>query len=165
MNYPRTNYEMTETDYNEIINACKPVPMIMLQCGTPDSPQENANRAWDRLGKKMGFDYMTVQPSDKGKLFFTAIPSETESARKERLLKEAEDEKNLRIGRLEEDILTKQCELEILLGDIIFDMDGDKITCARKDFTNLQECPCGFGDTNREAYIDLLDQEEKESTT
>jgi hypothetical protein len=48
-------YEMTERDYDQLIEACKPVPMIALQCGTPASPQENANSAWKKLGEKMGF--------------------------------------------------------------------------------------------------------------
>ena len=69
----RTNYEMTEEDLKVILEACKPVPMIMLQCGTPRSPQENANAAWRALGEKMGFDHMTVKPNGKGPRFFTAI--------------------------------------------------------------------------------------------
>lgn len=47
---------MTEGDLNRILDACKPVAVI-----TGNSPQENANLAWAELGKRMGFDYMTVQ--------------------------------------------------------------------------------------------------------
>ncbi len=65
---------MTQEDLNIILNACKPVPMIMLQCGTPPSQQEMANNAWKALGKKMGFDYMTVEPTGEGNRFFSAIP-------------------------------------------------------------------------------------------
>jgi len=68
-------FEMTEQDLEEILEACKPVPMIMQQCGMPSSPQENANRAWKRLGEKYGFDYMTVEPSGKGQRFFSAVPT------------------------------------------------------------------------------------------
>ena len=53
MNYPRTEYEMTQEDYDKIIKACSPVPMIMLHIGTPRSQQENANDAWAELGKRM----------------------------------------------------------------------------------------------------------------
>ena len=38
----RKEYEMTQEDFDRLLNACKPVPMIALQCGTPRSPQENA---------------------------------------------------------------------------------------------------------------------------
>ena len=38
------------------------------------SPQKNANRAWCALGNELGFDGMSVQPSDRGKRFFTAVP-------------------------------------------------------------------------------------------
>lgn len=66
-------YEMTEEDLQAILDACKPTPCIMLQCGMPRSPQENANDAWEKLGRKMGFDYMTVRPiPSKGNRFFTA---------------------------------------------------------------------------------------------
>ena len=70
----RIAYEMTEKDYEQLLAACKPVPMIMLQCGTPPSPQQNANRAWRNLGEKMGFDYMSVRPSsDNNPRKFTAV--------------------------------------------------------------------------------------------
>lgn len=69
----RQEYEMSEDDLNAILESCKPVPLIMLQCGNPPSQQENANRAWKILGDKMGFDHMTVEPSGKGQRFFTAI--------------------------------------------------------------------------------------------
>lgn len=67
-------YEMSETDLNELLTACRPVPLIALNCGMPSGPQENANQAWKRLGDKMGFEHMTVSPSPKGDRFFTATP-------------------------------------------------------------------------------------------
>ena len=77
----RKTYTMTQEQYDRIIEACKPVPMIMLQCGEPASQQENANRAWKALGDEMGFDYMTVEPiSADRKLEFTAIPINKEQA-------------------------------------------------------------------------------------
>jgi hypothetical protein len=69
----RIEYEMTQDQYNKLLEACKPVSMIMLQCGTPSSPQENANRAWALLGDEMGFDFMTVKPVPNKQRFFTAI--------------------------------------------------------------------------------------------
>jgi len=68
----RVNYEMTAADLSALLDAMKPVPMIMLQCGAPRSVQENANAAWARLGEKMGFDPMTVQPNGRGDRFFSA---------------------------------------------------------------------------------------------
>lgn len=68
------NYEMTQADLDVLLAAMRPVPLIMLQCGMPPSPQENANAAWKRLGERMGFDYMTAQPNGKGDRFFSAAP-------------------------------------------------------------------------------------------
>lgn len=113
--YPRTNYEMTEEDLKEILAACKPVPMIMLQCGTPSSPQENANRAWRQLGEKMGFDSDTVQPiAGKGNRFFSAVPSETKIQKEERLEREAKEKRLSEIKRLEDEIADRQKKLDEL---------------------------------------------------
>ena len=70
---------MTQEDLDVLIKASQPVVMVMLQCGTPASPQENANEAWRKLGEKMGFDSMIVKPSDKGNRFFRAqeVPKAT----------------------------------------------------------------------------------------
>lgn len=69
----RREFEMTEADLKGLLEACRSVPMIALQCGEPPSPQESANRAWCALGDRMGFDGMSVEPSSKGQRFFTAI--------------------------------------------------------------------------------------------
>ena len=45
--------------------------------------------------------------------------------------------------------------------EFIFGIDGDQITCYRLDFINLQESPCGFGDTKTQAYNDLLAQKKR----
>lgn len=68
----RKEYELTTEQFDKLIEACRSVPLIMLQCGMPSSPQENANRAWCALGDELGFDGMSVQPSHKGQRFFTA---------------------------------------------------------------------------------------------
>lgn len=73
----RKKYEMTEADLDKILDACKPVPMIMLQFGNPRSPYENANDAWQELGSRMGFDHMTVEPTGNGDRFFTAESTTT----------------------------------------------------------------------------------------
>ena len=75
-------FEMTEEEYNELLEASKPTRCMMIGNYTPRSPQENANRAWQKLGKKRGFNYVTVRPiPGKGPRFFTAeATTETEDS-------------------------------------------------------------------------------------
>lgn len=69
----RKEYELTTEQYEKLIEACRPVPMIMLQCGEPPSQQEKANRAWCALGDELGFNGMSVGKAvGKGLRFFTA---------------------------------------------------------------------------------------------
>jgi len=70
-------FEMSEEDLTNLLDRCKPTPVMFLTGGVPMSatPQENANSAWYELGQKLGFKYMTVKPvSGKGQRFFTAEP-------------------------------------------------------------------------------------------
>lgn len=69
----RVNFEMTADDLATLLESMKPVPAIMLQCGPSSSAQERANAAWAKLGSKMGFDPMTVEPMGRGDRFFSAI--------------------------------------------------------------------------------------------
>jgi len=87
--YPRSNYEMSEDQLAKLIEACKPVPYIMVGGLPPTSTQENANNGWSNLGLQMGFDSTTVQPR-RGfdTKHFSAIPSETENQRELRLNEE-----------------------------------------------------------------------------
>jgi len=112
--YPRTNYEMTQEDLEAILDACKPVPMIMLQCGGSRSPQERANAAWEALGKKMGFDHMTVQPTGRGDRFFSAVPCETDEHKNARLALEAEEKRLREIEKLKGEISERQIRLATL---------------------------------------------------
>lgn len=69
------------------------------------SPQENANRAWAELGKRMGFDSYTVQPVEgKSAMHFTAIPTENETQREEREEREAIEAKRANIARLQAEV-------------------------------------------------------------
>jgi len=72
----RQEYELSEDDYQELLKASRPTRAMFLSGGIlmGGSPQENANRVWQRLGYKMRFEPMTVKPSPKGERFFTAIP-------------------------------------------------------------------------------------------
>lgn len=70
------DFEMSQEQLEEIYNACKPTPVMFLSGGKPmfKTPQENANYAWEKLGKELGFEYMTVKPNGKGDRFFSAEP-------------------------------------------------------------------------------------------
>lgn len=115
--YPRTEYEMSEADLKSILDACRAVPVMMVGGYAPSSTQENANRAWAALGEKMGFDSMSVQPiHGKGNRFFTAIPSETEGQRAERLARQAEEKRRQEIERLTAEISERQEKLSALTG-------------------------------------------------
>jgi hypothetical protein len=50
----RKEFEMTGEELNELLEACRLIPAMYLSGGTPmfGTPQENANRAWQRLGEK-----------------------------------------------------------------------------------------------------------------
>ena len=71
----KRKFVMTDDQLAKILDACKPVAAIALQCGMPPSQHENANRAWQALGKEIGFDWKTVE-SIRGKpdTHFTAMP-------------------------------------------------------------------------------------------
>ncbi len=113
--YPRTNYEMTEEDLTTMLAASQPVRCMQIGSYSPRTPQENANRAWAALGKKMGFDHMTVRPHpSKGNRFFSAVPSETEPQRVERLAKGAKEKRAAEIAALKRDISDKQAKLHQL---------------------------------------------------
>lgn len=69
-----TEFEMTEEQLAELLEASKPVRYIAVR-GRIRTPQEKANDAWARLGQQMGFNPMTVRPvPGKGQRFFTAEP-------------------------------------------------------------------------------------------
>jgi hypothetical protein len=71
----RKEFELTEEQFNSLLDASKPVPAMFLSGGTPmfGTPQGNANLAWQTLAKILGFIWDTVEPSSKGERFFTAL--------------------------------------------------------------------------------------------
>lgn len=111
---PTVEYEMTQTDLDAILDACKPVSYMVMGGMAPRSQQENANAAWAALGEKMGFDYMTVRPSSKGDRFFTAVPSETGPQREARLAREAEEKRQREIADHKKAIAEHQAALDSL---------------------------------------------------
>lgn len=106
----RQNFEMTEEDLQIILDACKPTPVLYISGGynIGGDPQENANAAWKKLGEKMGFDYLTVQPTAGGgsNRLFSAVSTETEEQRAERLESEAKQKKHDEIQELKNKITT-----------------------------------------------------------
>lgn len=69
----RKQFEMTDADLEKLLEACKPVPYIIVGGSGPRSPQERANDAWAELGNRMGFNGMTVEPiPGLGDRFFSA---------------------------------------------------------------------------------------------
>jgi len=71
----RKTFEMSQADLDALLEACRPVPYMIVGGMAPPSPQELANHAWEDLGRRMGFDAMTVLPAEgQGQRFFTAEP-------------------------------------------------------------------------------------------
>ena len=68
----RSKFVMTKEQMDTILDACKPVPYMVIGGIQPRTPQQNANDAWCNLGREMGFDGMTVQPDGSNPLHFTA---------------------------------------------------------------------------------------------
>ena len=58
----RKRFTMTQKQLEGILNACKPVPCMMIGDYVPRSPQENANAAWQSLAREMGFEWDSVRP-------------------------------------------------------------------------------------------------------
>lgn len=72
----RRQYEMTEQDLATLMEAMRPVPYMIVGGMGPPSVQENANAAWATLGKRMGFEPMSVRPiAGLGYRFFSAEDS------------------------------------------------------------------------------------------
>jgi len=68
-------YELTDAQYERLMDASKPVAMIALQCGTPSSPRENANRVWQEVAREHGVRFDTIGPCyGLGPKFFDALP-------------------------------------------------------------------------------------------
>jgi hypothetical protein len=77
----RQNYTMKQADYDgliERISASRKTSGMFLSGGVPMSdPQQTANDAWCELGRRMGFDGMSVE-AGASKLQFSAIPATPE---------------------------------------------------------------------------------------
>lgn len=114
--YPRTEFEMSQEDLDVLLDAMKATPVMMIGSYVSGMDrQERANAAWENLGKKMGFDHMTVRPVEgKDMKHFSAVPSETESQREERERNEAEAARQKRIAEIGDEIDNLSAELKSL---------------------------------------------------
>ncbi len=71
----RREYEMNEKQLAFLMDACKPVPYILIGGVAPPSARDNAEHAWHTLGAQMGFLGDTAEPvNGKNDHFFTAVP-------------------------------------------------------------------------------------------
>jgi hypothetical protein len=71
----RKEFKLTNAQEKALLKACHPTPVMYLTGGKLMGPtqQENANDAWCKLGKELGFDGMSVKPVDgKCNAHFTA---------------------------------------------------------------------------------------------
>ena len=70
----RKIFELTESQFQEFLEATKPLPVMFLSGGIPmgRSRQERANDKWAEFGKLMGFAPMSVRPTGQGDRFFSA---------------------------------------------------------------------------------------------
>lgn len=69
-------YELTQDELTELLDACRPVPVMLIGGIAPRSAQQNVDEAWRRLGDVRGFEWETVAPSRKGERFFFAVPKD-----------------------------------------------------------------------------------------
>ena len=69
-------YEITQAELDSVLEASKPTPVMYLSGGQRmfDSPQANANRAWQKIAKRLNVELMTIRPSPRGELWITAEP-------------------------------------------------------------------------------------------
>jgi len=65
-----TEYELSDADLGDLLEASNPVAYIAAHCGPMSSPQERVNAVWKRIGNAMGFNYMTAKPSRYGQQRF-----------------------------------------------------------------------------------------------
>jgi hypothetical protein len=72
----KQEFEMTEDELQAIYDISRnqmPVMFIGVWTGG-ESKQEQANKLWQSMADKYGFEWDSVEPSAKGKRFFLATP-------------------------------------------------------------------------------------------
>jgi hypothetical protein len=68
-------YELTEKEFQELVDASKPVPYIIVGGRAPMSPYERAMLVWDKVAKRVNCERDTIEAYDKNNLrMFKAMP-------------------------------------------------------------------------------------------
>jgi hypothetical protein len=98
---------------------------------------------------------MTVQPSNKGQRFFSAVPSETGIQKEQREERVRIEKERARTVSLKKEIEERQIQLHEIEDNVLLSRDGNQWCATEKDFINLQESSAGFGDTMNEAILNL----------
>lgn len=72
----KQKYRMSDEQLAKLLDACKPVPYMIIGDYLPRAPQQNANDAWHYLGQEMGFDGDTAEDAGTGDVHdFIAEPT------------------------------------------------------------------------------------------
>lgn len=56
-------YTLTEIEHAELVEACKPVPYMIIGGVAPVSPAEKAMFVWKRVANRVGCDVNTIAPA------------------------------------------------------------------------------------------------------
>jgi len=59
-------YTMTDSEYTELMEACKPVPYLIVGGRKPSSPRENAMHVWAKIAARVGCDCNSIAPANTG---------------------------------------------------------------------------------------------------
>lgn len=62
----RKMFELSDEQFERLLEASQPVPYMIIAGNTPPDPQENANKEWEKIGNEMGFKPYTVEPDPDG---------------------------------------------------------------------------------------------------
>ena len=72
----RTDYRLTDEDFNRLLKASQPVPYLIANGTEPMSPHEAAMRIWRDIADREGVDVDSIRQGSDGNGHYTAIPKE-----------------------------------------------------------------------------------------
>jgi hypothetical protein len=73
-------YRMTDAELKNLLEACKPVPYLVIGGIEPRSPAENAFSAWRDIAVRLGYKVETIESAGTGDDHdFMAEPQEEKS--------------------------------------------------------------------------------------